>query len=590
MSITKRSFIIICFINSALLLILSITTYLLFRNSITEQLLASQTALIDANQNLSRTFTQTIDQLVYQYTSSEELGNLLAMPIGRDSLQDMRTKISINECISYHLNAQTSLLSNNFSTVLYVNPELAVSELFQPNTTIANVSRVFNGKTVENEEWYQNALENLSGQHIFVDKDYANLCFACKLQNSFYPGPYEKNGVGVLLGSLPLSSIPRILSFDPITKNSGFILLNKEDELVYQSDNLSALPGTFPFSFSNMSSENVTLNGISYICSAEELEWGLQLVFLTPYSDITNQVYDMMAPYLLFSFIFLGVSALVSLLLSKSISRPVIRLAQKIESITDTRNVDLNHFFCRGPREIKQLNSSFGSLIAHVNRLIDQVRTKEEQRRLSELRALQAQMNPHFVLNAMNAVNYMALMRGQDDIAATVDSIAHLMRYSITEPDQLVMMKTELDNIREYISIYVLRFRQDIRLNVSVDCSDEHIIIPKFTLQPLVENSIRHGISRQDKGITVYIHAYLQGGRVLIDVTDTGSGADADKLNAYLAYQDVGLKVTHGFGIRNVNERLRLRFGDGSGLKYLYGDTGHLMARITIPASEKITR
>lgn len=98
-----------------------------------------------------------------------------------------------------------------------------------------------------------------------------------------------------------------------------------------------------------------------------------------------------------------------------------------------------------------------------------------------------------------------------------------------------------------------------------------------------MENSIRHGITRQDSGITVYIHARQEKDSMVIEVTDTGMGADASLLNAYLDYQQVELKVTHGFGIRNVNERLRLRFGEKGSLRYENYDGHKLLARITIP-------
>ena len=180
-------------------------------------------------------------------------------------------------------------------------------------------------------------------------------------------------------------------------------------------------------------------------------------------------------------------------------------------------------------------------------------------------------------------------MRDQDDIAATVDSIANLMRYSITEPDQLVSIHTEVENIREYISIYTLRFRQEIRLEITAYQPDTEIFIPKFTLQPLVENSIRHGITRQDAGITVFLRAWEEGGRLFVQVTDTGRGADPDKLNAYLRYEDVDLKVSHGFGIRNVNERIRLHFGGNSGLSFSIDENGRLAATLMICQDKKST-
>ncbi len=587
MSITKRTFLIAGGTICAILLALNGATYLLFRYAIARQLITSQEALVEANVRLSSGFTQTVDQLVYQYTSDRQLGELLGETVGEDELRDLNTKYKLNSRLTYQINAQTVLLNNNFTTALYINPDLEVSRLFTSENTIPGVSRVFSGEMAESEPWYQAARQSRGGQYIFLSSDKTRLCFACKLQNSAFAGPHLREGVGVLLGSLPVSQLPRLLSLFPLTENSGFLLLNSQGEQVYRSENLGSLPAAGALPLPDSGSTQLLIGQEKYLASTRELQWGLQLVFLTPYRDITSQVWTMMFPYLVCSAVFLVVGILLALALSAGISRPVVRFTRQLESIQDTRGLDAGSFQIQGPREIRQLTRSFGALVERINALIDQVKAKEDQRRESELRALQAQINPHFMLNAMNAVNYMALEREEDDIAATVDSIASLMRYSITEPDRLVTMSTELDNIREYIAVYVLRFRQDIRLELLPGLSPDQVVIPKFTLQPLVENSIRHGITRRDTGITVYIRARREENRLLIEVTDTGRGADAAKLNAYLDYQPVDLQVTHGFGIRNVNERLRLRFGSKSSLRYENYEGGRLLARLTIcrPAS-----
>ena len=589
MSITKRSFMIICLIISCILITLNLVTYGLFQYSITEQILTSYDTLVDANNSLCRLFTQELDQLTYMYTTDEELGSLLSMPVGNDRLEDLQTKSALNSRMAYTLNSQSALSNKGFSSVLYVNPELPVSTLFRSNATVRGVSRLFSAETFLNEDWYTYALDQVARHYIFVDAKEGRLCFAKKLQNSHYSGPRLKDGVGVLLCSVPASRIPQIFSFHPLTANSGFALFSRDGALLYQSDALPDLSDAAEQFLSDTSHQKLSLNGSSYIYSSAELDWGLHLLFLTPYSDITEQLHAMMLPYLLCSFVFLIIGALSSLLLSRGITLPVVQLTRKIESIEDTRNVDLSAFSGSAPPEIRRLNSSFSDLIRRVNRLTEQIQQSAEQRRISELRALQAQMNPHFVLNAMNTVNYMALMREEDDIAATVDSIANLMRYSITEPDQLVSIHTEVENIREYISIYTLRFRQKIHLEISADRPDTEIFIPKFTLQPLVENSIRHGITRQDVGITVFLRAWEEEDRLCVRVTDTGRGADPDKLNAYLRYEDVDLKVSHGFGIRNVNERIRLHFGGDSGLAFSIDENGRLAATLTIRRAKKST-
>ena len=584
MSITRRTFLSICGLFCLVLLALNTATYLLFQYAITRQLITSQAAIAEANVQLSSVFTQTTDKLIYRYTSDTELGELLSRAVGRDELEDLSTKYLLNSRLTYHLNAENLLLNNGFRMELYLDPALPVSQLFTPGNTIPNVSRVFSGEAVAQEDWYQVVRAN-NGRLIFLNEDQTRLCFATKLQNSTYTGVHRKEGIGVLLGSLPLDRLPHLLSLFPITENSGFLLLNGQGQQVFCSEDLAGLPAADDLSVPDAASSELTLGGQQFLCTPARLDWGLQLVFLTPYSDVARQVWGMMFPYLVCSAVFLVLGVLVSLGLSAQVSRPVVRFTRKLEAIQDTRSVSVENFAPRGPREIRQLNRSFGELIGRVNALIEEVTRKEDQRRESELRALQAQINPHFMLNAMNAVNYMALARGEDDIAATVDSIANLMRYSITEPDRLVTMSTELDNIREYIAVYVLRFRQDIRLEMLPGLDASQVVIPKFTLQPLVENSIRHGITRQDPGIVIRIQAQETDTGICIEVTDTGRGADARLLNDYLEYRDVDLKVTHGFGIRNVNERLQLRFGPGCHLQYANYDGRRLLARLTLPKS-----
>ena len=584
MSITKRAFLIICCIISAILLTLNGATYLLFRASITRQLIASQEAIIEANVRLSGIFTQAVEQLVYRYTSDQQLGELLGREIGADELQDLNTKSALSSRVIYQQNAEPLLLNNSFRVELYVNPALEVSRLFLPSSTIPGVSRVYNGATVEQEDWYQAALQLRSGQHIFLNEDQTRLCFACRLQSSTFTGAYQKDGMGVLLGSLPVNQISRLLSLVPVTRYSGFLLLNNQGDQIFRSANLREISIADTLFIPNSGSSELNIGGQEYLCTSQKLEWGIHLVFLTPYRDITSQVWSMMFPYLLCSVVFMLLGILFSLMLSAGISRPVVQFTKKLETIRDTRSVEWNPADIKGPREIQQLSSSFSSLIDRINSLIQELTAKEKLRRESELKALQAQINPHFMLNAMNAVNYMALAREEDDIAATVDSIASLMRYSITEPDRMVTMSTELENIREYISVYVLRFQQDIRLEILPGLHPAQVIIPKFTLQPLVENSIRHGITRQDPGITIRICAREENGLLIVEVTDTGRGADAELLNAYLDYQDVQLQVTHGFGIRNVNERLMLRFGQRGGLRYFNYDGRQLLARLTLPS------
>ena len=241
MSITRRTFLSICGLFCLVLLALNTATYLLFQYAITRQLITSQAAIAEANVQLGSVFTQTTDKLIYRYTSDTELGELLSRAVGRDELEDLSTKYLLNSRLTYHLNAENLLLNNGFRMELYLDPALPVSQLFTPGNTIPNVSRVFSGEAVAQEDWYQVVRAN-NGRLIFLNEDQTRLCFATKLQNSTYTGVHRKEGIGVLLGSLPLDRLPHLLSLFPITENSGFLLLNGQGQQVFCSEDLAGLP------------------------------------------------------------------------------------------------------------------------------------------------------------------------------------------------------------------------------------------------------------------------------------------------------------------------------------------------------------
>ena len=212
-------------------------------------------------------------------------------------------------------------------------------------------------------------------------------------------------------------------------------------------------------------------------------------------------------------------------------------------------------------------------------KLMDQIIEENRQKRTAMLHALQAQINPHFLYNALDMVSWHALSKGEDSIADIVSSISNLMHYSISRPDSTASLSREIENIREFIRIYQMERPCDIQLipDFSPEQADQ-IPIPKFTLQPLVENSILHNANLDHLTIRIQIHR--QPDCTEISVTDDGIGADPEQLNAFLRYENTSLTVSSGFGIRNVNERLQLHFGNNSHLSYQKDSDGHLTASL----------
>ena len=284
-------------------------------------------------------------------------------------------------------------------------------------------------------------------------------------------------------------------------------------------------------------------------------------------------------PYILFVLIAFSLLIYVLYLLSKKITEPIISLADLIGTIDDTRTFQTQRFSVYRDAELQVLCHSFTELLQRENALMDQIIEENKAKRTAMLHALQAQINPHFLYNALDMVSWLALSKGEDSIADIVSSISNLMHYSISRPDATASLSREIENIREFIRIYQMERPCDIQLiqDFSPEQADQ-IPIPKFTLQPLVENSILH--NTESENLTILIRIAKLSDSIEISVTDDGAGANPDQLNAFLHYEDTSLTVSSGFGIRNVNERLQLHFGNNSHLSYQKDSDGHLTASL----------
>lgn len=218
--------------------------------------------------------------------------------------------------------------------------------------------------------------------------------------------------------------------------------------------------------------------------------------------------------------------------------------------------------------EIGQLQSYFNQMVVHINELI----AKESNRALlekdAELKALQNQINSHFLYNVLNNIEMMAIIEENFLIADTVTALARLLRYSMKWDTQMVPLAKELDYVQDYIQLFNMRFDNEISLICDISKEAENALIPKMSVQPAVENSIIHGIEESMSDEIIRIVAKVQSGILTIAITDTGTGMDAEslqKLRENLA-QNTHNSIS-GIGLNNVIERIHTRFGSNYGIQ-----------------------
>ena len=266
----------------------------------------------------------------------------------------------------------------------------------------------------------------------------------------------------------------------------------------------------------------------------------------------------------------LGCSAVilcaVLLVYSRFVNRPVRELAgamKRFESAADSFRYTASP---TAVTELRTLSDSFGHLTARVLELMEEIRREETELRKTELKALQAQINPHFLYNTLDSVQWMCERGKTEDAARMVRALAKLFRISISRGHELIPLSDELEHARSYLVIQSFRYRDQFSYRFDVDEHLGHYLCNKITIQPLIENAIYHGIDRMvDEGeIVISVHEAADNPNdILITVSDNGVGMTPEQCRKILqkARSDSG-----GIGVKNVNDRLKIRFGERFGI------------------------
>lgn len=235
-----------------------------------------------------------------------------------------------------------------------------------------------------------------------------------------------------------------------------------------------------------------------------------------------------------------------------------------------------------------KLATGFNSMMEEILMLMEQV--KQEQHQIEQIRfnSLQSQIQPHFLYNTLDCIHWQAVSDGNQEISTLVKALARYYRICLSKGRDVISLEMEMEHVRNYLIIQNMRYDHiigsDIRLNE--ECRDA--MIPKLTLQPLVENSIYHGIKVRDgKEGSVSLTAKKKGDIVEIILDDTGTGMtqrQIDEMNQHLSEYD----ESFGYGVRNVNKRIELLYGAEYGLHYLRNLSGGVTVEIRIPYVTKI--
>ncbi|MHA6530818.1 cache domain-containing sensor histidine kinase [Paenibacillus sp. BAC0078] len=312
----------------------------------------------------------------------------------------------------------------------------------------------------------------------------------------------------------------------------------------------------------------VTIAGDRYLVVQQQLSFnGWRLVLMQPYkesivdiSSIFNRVFIIQ---LLSFFLFL----LLLITLVRTFTKPLVRLG-KVTSAVQRGNLEVRSGV-RGNDEIGRLGLLFDQMLDRVKEMIFEVSDTQARKRKAELKMLQAQINPHFLFNVLNSIRMKVMKRGDPESAKMIGSLSMLLRMTISREEDEIFLHEEMDLVSHYVGLMNLRQKEKAELQLDIDPKAFLIKVPRFFLQPLVENALIHGLSQQP-GI-ISIRAAVEEKGIILAVADNGRGMNAGVLATIKSRMEEGTGSIpsseepkgsfSGMGMSNVAERMRMLFG-----------------------------
>lgn len=450
--------------------------------------------------------------------------------------------------------------------------------------TFPNV-RIVNDESIPGEEWYKKAITSKEQRYIQSFLVPNNLGYTIDTTKCFMA--YHRvlftitNRKPIAILSFYYNALNRDEVLKGLPENEGeFVLLLDKQNVPFYIENKS-YPTKFNFDrlqeSGNASGQDdfVWWDGkekylVTYNIS-ETGQW--KLIKLIPYSHIYKAAQTNRNLGYLVGAVILVLSILVVLLVSNAITKPLKMLSMKMVKFSDGHfNVEAE---VKGRDEIAQLSNQFNLMVKKTNDLINERYRMELVEKNAILKALEAEINPHFLYNALQAISTKALKSGEQSISKMVDALASTFRYSISGSN-IVSIGEELKYVENYLVLQKARFGNRLHVLYDLDNSALDIRIPKLSVQSLVENSIKHALEEKSSGITMVIKAGLDGDKAMIRVTDNGPGISPDRLDDILeSFNNDWEKQDHKcIGLKNLNSRLKLIYGDHAELTIRTDSTG----------------
>lgn len=444
------------------------------------------------------------------------------------------------------------------------------------------------------QEWYSEAL-NSDGptltsshvQHIISGERPWVITLSRGIRNR--SGSGEKEAVFFI--DLNYSAISELCDQNTIGNEGYAFILDAKGNVVYhpqqqqlynelQTENTSLILDSTEDTVRTGSGNSGKLYSIS---RSEKTGW--TVVDCTDIGELMRNNIQAQRIYVIMAIALVAVSLILSRLIAGGITRPIQRLQSSMAKVQEG-DFSVSDVVVESNNEIGSLTNSFNVMTHRIQELMEQNVHEQEQKRKSELKAMQSQITPHFLYNTLDSIIWMAEGGKNKEVVLMTASLARLLRQSISNEEEVVPISQEVEYARSYLTIQKMRYKDKLEYEIEVDPSINNVLLIKLVLQPVIENAIYHGLKYKESKGTLLVKGFRQDENVVLQVIDDGVGMDAETLSHIYERHKVNYR-SNGVGVYNVQKRLQLYYGTNYGITYESAKGIGTTATITIPVHQE---
>ena len=548
----------------------------------------TRTSVFDNAVVYTRTIVRQTNQNIDSYI--DYMDNIVTMVSGsRDTQSFLYNKdeetLQISEC--------RQRLVEQFRTILKSRNDIRNIGLIQKDG-----NRLFNNGgqqknaylDLDTQAWYKNAITSNRSvltsshvQHVIRGERPWVITVSRGVRNFTGSGNRE----GVVFIDLNYSAISELCDQNSIGSKGYVFLLDQDGNVVYhpqqqqlynelQTENIDLVMNTDKETLMDGSGDNARIYTIS---RSEKTGW--TVVGCTNVAELLKDSKKARSIYVLVAAILVVVALVLSNFIARNITRPLQQLRDSMARVQEG-DFGAAEVEVTSRNEVGSLTRSFNVMTSRIQELMKQNIYEQQQKRKSELKALQSQINPHFLYNTLDSIIWMAEGKKNEEVVVMTASLARLLRQSISNEEEQVPIGQEVEYARSYLTIQKMRYKDKLEFQIQVDAQIMRVPIIKLVLQPLIENAIYHGLKyKEGKGLLI-VRGYREGENAVLQIKDNGAGMDEQTLSHIFEKHKVNYR-SNGVGVYNVQKRLQLYYGMDYGITYSSKQGEGTTASIVIP-------